>query len=198
VQHCIIVWQVGSSATLGTYSKFSGDILAKASITITTGVNICGRALAETGAVTMDTDIVFFMGTLTPPPAMVTGHGQIAVPRPNSAEPGATGAGRATFAFITDPTGKGTFFNYLNSVTGIRIYGLIDDVETIAMRGDGSPKTIRFSGACHTSLPQCSFSVTVERSEEPGGSDRFGVTIAGRVAEERSPRFTSGGQIQIH
>ena len=64
---CQIFWQVGSSATLGTSSKFSGNILAKASITITTNVVMCGRALAETGAVTMDTDMVFFMGSLTPP-----------------------------------------------------------------------------------------------------------------------------------
>jgi hypothetical protein len=66
-QHCGIFWQVGSSATLGTTSKFSGNIMAKDSITITTNVVMCGRALAETGAVTMDSDIIFFMGTLTPP-----------------------------------------------------------------------------------------------------------------------------------
>jgi len=66
-QHCGIYWQVGSSATLGTSSKFSGNIMAKDSITITTNVVMCGRALAETGAVTMDSDVIFFMGTLTPP-----------------------------------------------------------------------------------------------------------------------------------
>jgi hypothetical protein len=71
-QHCGINWQVGSSATLGTNSKFSGNIMAKASITITTNVVMCGRALAETGAVTMDTDMIFFMGSLTAPPAEVT------------------------------------------------------------------------------------------------------------------------------
>ncbi len=66
-KHCDIFWEVGSSATLGTSSKFSGNILAVSSITITTNVVMCGRALAQTGAVTMDTDMVFFMGTLTPP-----------------------------------------------------------------------------------------------------------------------------------
>jgi type VI secretion system secreted protein VgrG len=66
-QRCLVVWQVGSSATLGTSTKFSGDIMAMASITLTTDVNLCGRALALTGAVTMDTDVVFFMGSLTPP-----------------------------------------------------------------------------------------------------------------------------------
>ena len=48
-------WQVGSSATLGTGTAFTGNILALASITLTTGANIrCGRALARNGAVTQD------------------------------------------------------------------------------------------------------------------------------------------------
>lgn len=192
---CLIDWQVGSSATLGTSTTFSGNIIALASITLTTNVNLCGRALALTGAVTMDTDRVFFMGTLTPP-VPVTGNGQIPVPQPDATDPGATGTGRASFAFIADPTGNGTFFSYLNYVTGLRIYGLIDNVEVIATHSDGSPKTVWFSGACHSSLPQCAFSATVERSGQPGGADQFGVTITGRVAEARSPRFTSSGQIQ--
>ena len=54
-----VFWQVGSSATLGTGTQFIGDILASASITLTTGADItCGRALASTGAVTMDTNTV--------------------------------------------------------------------------------------------------------------------------------------------
>jgi len=53
-----IFWQVGSSATLGTNSIFRGNILALTSITITTGVNLEGRALAQTGAVTLDSDVI--------------------------------------------------------------------------------------------------------------------------------------------
>jgi hypothetical protein len=55
---CNVFWQVGSSATLGTNSVFKGNILALTSITITTGVNLQGRALARNGAVTLDTDVV--------------------------------------------------------------------------------------------------------------------------------------------
>jgi hypothetical protein len=55
---CNVFWQVGSSATLGTYSDFKGNILALTSITITTGVNLEGRALARNGAVTLDTDVI--------------------------------------------------------------------------------------------------------------------------------------------
>src|ERR1035438_2982578 len=40
-----VIWVVGSSATLGTYSILQGNILAQASITVTTGVTLDGRAL---------------------------------------------------------------------------------------------------------------------------------------------------------
>jgi hypothetical protein len=55
---CNVFWQVGSSATLGTNSIFKGNILALASITITTGANLEGRALARNGAVTLDTNVI--------------------------------------------------------------------------------------------------------------------------------------------
>ncbi len=55
---CNVYWQVGSSATLGTNSVFKGQILALTSITITTGVNLEGRALARNGAVTLDSDVI--------------------------------------------------------------------------------------------------------------------------------------------
>ncbi len=67
-QHCFANWQVGSSATLGVSTSFYGNILANASITLTTNVSVRGRLLALHGAVTMDTDNVDFMGTLIPPP----------------------------------------------------------------------------------------------------------------------------------
>jgi hypothetical protein len=55
---CNVFWQVGSSATLGTNSVFKGNIMALTSITVTTGVNLEGRALARNGAVTLDSDII--------------------------------------------------------------------------------------------------------------------------------------------
>jgi hypothetical protein len=53
-----VVWQVGSSATLGTNTIFEGTIMAQASVTLTTGAALNGRALARTGAVTLDTNTV--------------------------------------------------------------------------------------------------------------------------------------------
>jgi uncharacterized repeat protein (TIGR01451 family) len=51
-----VFWQVGSSATLGTYSIFAGTIMAQASVSLATGAALNGRALARTGAVTLDSN----------------------------------------------------------------------------------------------------------------------------------------------
>jgi hypothetical protein len=54
-----VIWQVGSSATLGTTTAFEGNILALDSITLDTGSTIgCGSALAQTGAVTLDANTI--------------------------------------------------------------------------------------------------------------------------------------------
>jgi hypothetical protein len=53
-----VFWQVGSSATLGTYSSFDGTIIALQSVTLQTGADLLGRALALNGAVTLDTNLV--------------------------------------------------------------------------------------------------------------------------------------------
>ena len=57
-QQCNVFWQVGSSATLGTGTQFVGNVLALASITLTTDATLSGRALAQTGGVTMDSNTV--------------------------------------------------------------------------------------------------------------------------------------------
>lgn len=54
-----VYWQVGSSATLGTSTTFAGNILADQAITLNTSASIvCGRAIALTKAVTMDTNSI--------------------------------------------------------------------------------------------------------------------------------------------
>jgi hypothetical protein len=55
---CNVFWQIGSSATLGTATSFVGNIMALTSITLTTGTNLEGRALARNGAVTLDTNTI--------------------------------------------------------------------------------------------------------------------------------------------
>ena len=57
-QPCNVFWQIGSSATLGTTSVFTGSILALTSISVNNGVTVDGRALARNGAVTLINDTI--------------------------------------------------------------------------------------------------------------------------------------------
>jgi hypothetical protein len=57
-QSCNVFWTVGSSATLGTATNFVGTILALTSITMNTGATLSGRALAQTGAVTLNANTI--------------------------------------------------------------------------------------------------------------------------------------------
>jgi hypothetical protein len=68
-----VFWQVGSSATLGTASVFSGNILALSSISLGTGAVLQGRALARNGAVTLLSNTINTpAGINGPPPPLVT------------------------------------------------------------------------------------------------------------------------------
>ncbi|MHC5079543.1 MAG: ice-binding family protein [Planctomycetota bacterium] len=58
-----IFWQVGTEATLGVNVVFHGTIMANAAITLNTGAALYGRALAFTGTVALDQNVI----TLTTP-----------------------------------------------------------------------------------------------------------------------------------
>jgi hypothetical protein len=66
-QQCNVFWQVGSSATIGTGTSFAGNILALTSITLTTNATLAGRALAQNGAVTLDSNVVSISTCAVPP-----------------------------------------------------------------------------------------------------------------------------------
>jgi hypothetical protein len=57
-QACNVFWEVGSSATVGTGASFVGNILALDSITMDTGASLVGRALTQTAAVTLDSNVI--------------------------------------------------------------------------------------------------------------------------------------------
>ncbi len=68
-----VFWQVGSSATIGTGSQFTGNILANISTTLNFGASVAGSVFALTGAVTLDTNNISACGanvvpTPTPTP----------------------------------------------------------------------------------------------------------------------------------
>ncbi len=98
---CNIWWQVGSSATLGTTTAFQGNILALTSITLNTTATISpGRALAQTGAVTLDTNTIDMTACIVPPPTTPTATATetpITLPTSAPASSNATSAPAATF-----------------------------------------------------------------------------------------------------
>lgn len=74
---CDLWWQVGSSASIGTFSAVQGNILALTSITVGTSATLQGRALARNGTVTLDTNAVTACsggtapGFVVPPPVPI-------------------------------------------------------------------------------------------------------------------------------
>jgi hypothetical protein len=63
---CNVWWREVSSAVLGTNTSLIGNILALTSITLATGAALNGRALAQTGAVTLDSNTITGSACLTP------------------------------------------------------------------------------------------------------------------------------------
>jgi type VI secretion system secreted protein VgrG len=53
-----VYWQVGSSAALGTTTAFDGTIIANQSVTLDTGADVDGRAIALNAAVTLNDNLV--------------------------------------------------------------------------------------------------------------------------------------------
>jgi len=72
---CNVFWQVGSSATLGTNSNFTGTILALTSIEVQTDAVVEGRVLARNASVTLDDadiDASACIAAPSPSPSQVT------------------------------------------------------------------------------------------------------------------------------
>jgi hypothetical protein len=55
---CNVWWRLVSSGTIGTGTTFIGNILALTDISLQTGASLNGRALVQTGQVTLDSNII--------------------------------------------------------------------------------------------------------------------------------------------
>ena len=77
---CNVFWQVGSSATLGTNSRFIGTVLALTSIAAGTGATVQGRLLARNAAVTLDNNTVTPANCAAPAATTTTGSAQPTTP----------------------------------------------------------------------------------------------------------------------
>ena len=120
-QPCNVFWQVSSSATLDTTTNFVGTIMASSSISLNNGASIDGRALAQTGQVSLINNritapttcsaVTVSGPTPTPTPTSTT----ISSPSPTSHIPGistpSTGAGQGLgmlpYGLLLLPIGAG-------------------------------------------------------------------------------------------
>jgi hypothetical protein len=96
-QACNVFWQVGSSATIGTSSAFTGNVLALTSISLKTGATLQGRALARNGAVALDTNTVTKAVCATPTSGASGAGGTTGAPGTGTAN-GVPSAGRTNGA----------------------------------------------------------------------------------------------------
>jgi hypothetical protein len=80
---CNVWWQVGSSATIGTNSDFSGNILALTSIQVQNSAVVEGRALARNASVTLDDATIDGSACITAAPSPSASPGPSGGPSPS-------------------------------------------------------------------------------------------------------------------
>jgi hypothetical protein len=108
-QACNVFWQVGSSATFGTASDFTGHVLANTSITATTGAVFKGQLLALNGAVTLDSNTITNDACITVTPTPTETASETATPTPTeTATPSASPTATPTASPTTTPTASPT------------------------------------------------------------------------------------------
>jgi hypothetical protein len=117
---CNVFWKIGSSATLGTNSRFVGTVMALQSITLTTGARVVGRALARNGAVTLDTNTIIRPTPCAAASTGTTGSQVTQVPT------GAVSAG--------DGSTSGDGNNGLGLLTGVLVFAGLGGATALAAR----------------------------------------------------------------
>ena len=141
-QACNLFWQVGTSATIGGTNTFVGTVMAAASVTVNSGTTVAGRALAQTGAVTLDSD------TFTSPSCVST-------PTTTTLTAPSTTAGRTATLTATvaapganAPTGAVTFTSdgVTLATSAIGSAGIATLTMPAGTAVGSRPITVRFSG----------------------------------------------------
>lgn len=145
---CNVYWKVGSSATLGTGTKFQGNLMALTDVTLNTGTSVVGRVLARNGIVSLDTNTVSNAQCRTgptPTPAETAPGGG----GTTSTGPTAVGPNRKKAAAKAEAKGTATLTRGKRSASGVRatVHGRRIEKVTftdggVPIGGPGSPRQV--------------------------------------------------------
>jgi hypothetical protein len=64
-QACGVLWRISTAVTIGTTAKFVGTVIAGTAITMSSGANLNGRALAQTAGVQLDANTITIPASCT-------------------------------------------------------------------------------------------------------------------------------------
>jgi uncharacterized protein (TIGR03437 family) len=198
-----VLWQVGSSATIGSGTVFQGNILAFTSITFTTSATSTGRALAQNGAVTLDTNTISIPGLITVVKNTVGGDDTF-----NFTD---------NFGLTSLTTVDNTASQTVNSLTPGGSYNVSETVpsgwtQTSATCTNGTPAAVTVVGGATTTCtftntlaPAPTGSITVVKNTVEGNgtftfTDNFGLTsltTVGNTASQTVNSLTPGGSYNV-
>jgi len=170
---CNVFWEVGSSATLGTGAQFQGTVLAQQSITAATGATVIGRLLANTAAVTLDTN------TITVPSGCAAGAAPVTTNGPVITS-GAPTPAQAGTPYSFTVTATGTPAPTFSVTSGALPAGLQLDAVSGAITGTPTtPGTSSFTiTATNGVSPDTSVLSTITTAAGPAGSPGAGGSAA--------------------
>ena len=157
-----VFWQVGSSATVDTFTQFVGNILAVASITLNNGATVDGSAIALTAAVTMDTNNV----SVCEAPPVITLSATTVVAGGTVTATMANGPGNAGdwVGLYGASAADGTYedWKYLNGTRSKPGSGVTGAAVTFTMPATPGTYNVRFFLNDTTSLLATSLTITVQ------------------------------------
>jgi len=135
-----VFWQVGSSATLGSGTAFTGNILAYASISLVVGSTMTGDALALVGGVSLDSNAV---SSPTVAAAQVAPPGSPAAPTLLVPTPSGVITDRGSMVTWTDSSDNETEFRVFRRDGASPDFVLVGSVATTNSAGMGAVMTFQ-------------------------------------------------------